>query len=104
MLYEVITVEAVYVIGSTKNATAGPMSDIDLLIHVDGPGRKRDLLAAWLDGWSRCLGRLNYLRTGYKTEHLLDVHYISDADIEKKTSMASKINAVTDAARSNNFV
>ena len=92
-------VKAVYLIGSTKNATAGPMSDIDLLIHIDDESDKKELLSTWLDGWSRCLGRLNFLRTGYKTEKLLDVHYITDVDIEKKTSMASKINAVTDAAR-----
>ena len=92
-------VKAMYIIGSTKNATAGPMSDIDLLVHIEGNPEKKELLSTWLDGWSTCLGRLNFLRTGYKTEKLLDVHYITDHDIEKKTSMALKINAVTDAAR-----
>ncbi|MDC7227893.1 MAG: PEP/pyruvate-binding domain-containing protein [Spirochaetales bacterium] len=92
-------VNAIYIIGSTKNATAGPMSDIDLLIHITGEPEKKKLLSKWLDGWSRCLGRMNYLRTGYKTEKLLDIHYITDFDIEQKTSMAVKIDAVTDAAR-----
>ena len=92
-------VKAIYIIGSTKNATAGPMSDIDLLILIEEDMKKKELLSTWLDGWSRCLGRLNFLRTGYKTEKLLDVHYITDQDIKKKTSMALKINAVTDAAR-----
>ena len=92
-------VKAIYLIGSTKNATAGPMSDIDLLIHITDDKDKKELLSIWLDGWSRCLSRLNFLRTGYKTEKLLDIHYITDYDIDKKTSMASKINAVTDAAR-----
>jgi len=92
-------VKALYVFGSTKNATAGPNSDIDILIHDDGSGRKRSELALWLDGWSRSLSETNYLRTGYRSDGLLDVHYVTDQDIEKQTSYAVKIGAVTDAAR-----
>jgi hypothetical protein len=92
-------VQALYVFGSVKNATAGPSSDIDLLIHDAGSGRKREALDLWLDGWSRSLAETNYLRTGYKNEGLLDVHYVTDDDIEKQTSFAAKIDAVTDAAR-----
>jgi pyruvate,water dikinase len=91
-------VVAVYVIGSTKNASAGPASDIDLLLHVRGDERQRSDLEIWLEGWSRCLGEINYLRTGYVNRELLDVHIISDEDIEKRTSFAAKIGAVTDAA------
>ncbi len=92
-------VKAFYIFGSTKNATAGPMSDIDLIIHIEDDQDKKNALSIWLDGWSRALGRINYLRTGYKTDELLDVHYVTDSDIEKKTSIAVKIGAVTDAAR-----
>ncbi|MBI9105430.1 MAG: nucleotidyltransferase domain-containing protein [Spirochaetales bacterium] len=92
-------VKAFYLFGSTKNANAGPMSDIDLLIHVDDSCEKKKSLLLWLDGWSLCLGRINYLRTGYKTDNLLDVHLITDSDIEKRTSFAVKIDAVTDSAR-----
>jgi len=45
------------------------------------------------------LAELNYQRTGYKSEGLLDVHLVTDEDIENKTSFAIKIGAVTDAAR-----
>ena len=92
-------IKALYVFGSVKNATAGPCSDIDLLIHDEGEGRKREELALWLDGWSLSLAETNYLRTGYKSEGLLDVHYVTDEDIRKQTSYAAKIDAVTDAAR-----
>jgi hypothetical protein len=88
-----------YVFGSVKNATAGPSSDIDLLIHDVGPGPLRDALALWLEGWSRSLAEMNYLRTGYRTEGLLDIHYVTDEDIAAQTSYAAKIGAVTDAAR-----
>jgi predicted nucleotidyltransferase len=95
---ERFSVKAVYIIGSTKNANAGPSSDIDLLIHFQGNDEQRRDLEMWLEGWSLCLGEINYLRTGYVNPDLLDVHIITDEDVEKQTSFAAKIGAVTDAA------
>jgi hypothetical protein len=92
-------VESLYVIGSVKNATAGPGSDIDLLIHDAGDERARRELSLWLEGWSKALAEVNFLRTGYKSEGLLDVHWVTDEDIRNRTSFASKIGAVTDPAR-----
>ncbi|MBN2460538.1 MAG: nucleotidyltransferase domain-containing protein [Candidatus Cloacimonetes bacterium] len=92
-------VKNIYIFGSTKNASAGPASDIDLLIHFSGNSSQRKQLVAWLDGWSLCLAEINYLKTGCKTEGLLDYHLITDHDIEQETSFAIKINAVTDGAR-----
>lgn len=92
-------VKALYVIGSTKNATAGPASDIDLLVHFVGTEDQRRELDMWLDGWSMSLAEMNYLRTGYRCERLLDVHYLTDEDIAQRTSHAVKIGAITDAAR-----
>jgi len=92
-------VKDIYVFGSTKNASAGPGSDIDLILHLDGPERSRRELELWLEGWSRCLAEVNYLRTGYQSDGLLDVHFVTDQDLADKTSYAAKIGAVTDAAR-----
>ncbi len=92
-------VVACYVIGSTKNASAGPGSDIDLLIHIRASDRQREELDLWLTGWSQCLDEMNFLQTGYRSDGLLDVHYITDKDIQNRTSYAVKIGAVTDAAR-----
>jgi len=96
---EIYGVQNIYLFGSTKNATAGPGSDIDLLVHVTGSAQQREALTLWLDGWSRALGEINHLRTGYPANGLLDIHYVTDADIENRTSYAIKIGAVTDAAR-----
>ncbi|MCF7858717.1 MAG: nucleotidyltransferase domain-containing protein [Candidatus Cloacimonetes bacterium] len=92
-------VQALYVFGSVKNANAGPASDIDLLVHFEGNTEQKEKLLAWLDGWSICLDHFNYLKTGYKTGGLLDVHLITNEDIKNKTSFAVKINATTDAAK-----
>jgi pyruvate,water dikinase len=92
-------VKAFYLIGSTKNATAGPDSDIDLLLHLQGTEDQQRELLLWLEGWSRCLSEINFLRTGYRTEGLLDVHLITDADITARSRYAVKIDAITDPAR-----
>ncbi|MCB1060140.1 MAG: nucleotidyltransferase domain-containing protein [Calditrichaeota bacterium] len=92
-------VRALYIIGSTKNGTAGPGSDIDLLIHFAGTSAQQEALHQWLKGWSLCLDEINYLKTGYRSTGLLDVHMITDEDIKRQTSYAVKINAVTDSAR-----
>lgn len=92
-------VKAMYVFGSAKNATAGPASDINVLIHFQGSERQQQQLALWLEGWSLCLAALNLSRTGYASPGLLDYHLLTDEDIAQKTSYAVKIGAVTDAAR-----
>ena len=93
-------VKGVYVFGSAKNATAGPASDLDLIVHFAGNEAQREALSLWLAGWSRALAEVNYLRTGYKSDGLLDVHFVTDTDIENRTSYAVKIGAVTDPAKS----
>jgi pyruvate,water dikinase len=92
-------IKGMYVFGSTKNATARPDSDIDLIVHDAGDPTQRRELVAWMEGWSLALAEFNYLRTGYTSDGLLDVEYITDDDIEKQTVYAAKIGAVTDAAR-----
>jgi len=92
-------VKGVYIFGSTKNATAGPASDVDLIIHDQGDLKQRRFLSTWLEGWSITMAEFNYLRTGYKCDGLLDLHFVTDEDIANQTSYAAKIGAITDAAR-----
>jgi hypothetical protein len=93
-------VKGIYLFGSTNSGTAGPGSDIDLIIHFDGTDEQRKDLLQWLEGWSFCLAEINYLKTGYSTDGLLDIHIVTDEDIAKKTSYAVKIGAITDPAHS----
>lgn len=92
-------VKGFYLFGSTKNATCGPGSDIDLLIHVGGTLEQQRDLMHWFEGWSLLLAEINYQKSGYRSTGLLDVHYVTDEDIANKTSFAIKIGAITDAAR-----
>jgi len=92
-------VKAMYLIGSTKNAAAGPASDIDILIHFGGNEQQEKELRSWIEGWSYCLSEINRVKTGYSTDGLIDLHLITDRDIEAKNSFASMIGAVNDGAK-----
>jgi hypothetical protein len=91
-------VKGFYVFGSTNNGTAGPGSDIDVLVHFQGSQQQREELLYWLKGWSLCLAEMNFLKTGYTSDGLLDVHIVTDEDIAARTSFAVKIDAITDPA------
>jgi pyruvate,water dikinase len=90
---------AMYVIGSTKNATAGPSSDLDLLLHVRGTPRQRRELELWLDGWGLGLTAQGHRGGAGRDPGLLDLHFVSDEDIRAGVGFAAKIGAVTDAAQ-----
>jgi hypothetical protein len=92
-------VTALYVIGSTKDGTAGPWSDIDLLVLFEGTPAQREALMLWLEGWSLCLGETNRLRTGHDAGGLLDVHIVTPQDVADRTSYAVKIGSPRDPAR-----
>jgi predicted nucleotidyltransferase len=92
-------VKGIYVFGSTKNATAGPQSDIDLLVHFQGTEKQRQELMVWLEGWSLALDEINFQKTGHRSGGLLDIHVVTDEEIAKKEGHAAKIGAITDAAR-----
>ncbi len=88
---ELYAIETIYLIGSTKDGSAGPASDIDLLIHFKGTDEQKEKLLAWLDKWDKKLEKENKERTGLSIGGLLDIHLITDDDIRKKTSWATHI-------------
>lgn len=95
---DVFGVKGVYLFGSTNTGATGIGSDIDLIIHVDGNDKQRESLNQWLSGWSRALARINFLQTGYDTDYMLDVHFVTDKDIASGDSFAIKIHSTTDPA------
>ncbi len=90
---ELYGIQGIYLIGSTKDGSAGPTSDIDLLVHFKGTEEQKDKLMVWFDEWGKKLAKENKERTGFTTEGLLDVHIITDEDIKKKNSWASHITS-----------
>ena len=92
-------VVALHVIGSAKEGSAGPGSDLDLLVHVRQTPEQREDLKAWFDRWSKRLADENQDRTGVSMPGILDVHFITDQDIKDKTSWAVHIGALYNSAR-----
>jgi predicted nucleotidyltransferase len=92
-------VAGLYLIGSAKNEAADARSDIDLIVHVRGTAEQRAVLELWFEAWGQALAEMNYLRTGYRVERIVDAHVVTDADIARGETYAAKIGAVTDPAR-----
>jgi pyruvate,water dikinase len=92
-------VKRFFVLGSTINATAKPESDVDVMLHFAGDEKQKKELLLWLDGWSLSMDYFNYLRTGHKSGGVLDIKFVTDEDIARKSSLAMRIDAVTNAAR-----
>ena len=89
---ELYGVKAMYVIGSTKDGTAGSISDLDIIFHVDGNKDKTESLLLWLKGQDLKITQENYERTGMETEGILDIHFVTDEDIKSKNSWAVHID------------
>ena len=67
-------VKAMYLIGSTKDGTAGPASDIDLIIHLDANEEQKEKLIDWFEKWDKQLTKENEKRTGIETETVSYTH------------------------------
>jgi len=88
---EIYGIEALFLIGSTKTGEAGPGSDIDLIVHFKGTEEQKEKLLNWFEEKGKIIDEENKRRTGIETGNLLDVHLITDNDINKKTSWATHV-------------
>ncbi|MFA7626414.1 MAG: PEP/pyruvate-binding domain-containing protein [Candidatus Kapaibacterium sp.] len=77
-------VKAVYLFGTVFLETAGPNSDIDLLVHFEGSDTQKKELDIWFEGWNHCLSQINYNRSGYFIEKFLDITYISEKEFRER--------------------
>lgn len=96
---ELYGVKSLYLIGSTKDGSAGPASDIDLIVHFEGDEEQLDKLTAFFNRWSKNLDEENQKRTGIRTEGILDVHIITDEDIKNNTSWATHLTSSYNTVR-----
>ncbi len=86
-------VQAMYLLGAPRVGSADPMRRLQLVVHVRGTPRQREDLTLWLDGWSRSLAAMNATRLGPEAEGLLDVQFLTDAEIAQKTPLAAELEA-----------
>ncbi len=92
-------IKGIWLFGSTVKCNSGPKSDIDLIIHYDGNESHKNNYSLWCEGWSLALAELNFFKTGYQTDVLLDLHFITDKDIENKSVFASMLDDIYDVKK-----
>ena len=92
-------VRGVYLVNGNERGEVSPDSPIRLVIHFTGGGRQRKELETWLQGWSLSLAEMNYFRTGFHSEGLLDLHFLTDEKIRGEKDVAARIKAPSDSIR-----
>ncbi len=96
---QVYGVKSLYIVGSTKDGSAGPASDIDLIVHFNGSEEQKEKLNDWFEKWDKRLREENKERTGIDTDEILDVHFVTDEDIKNETPWATHIISKYESAR-----
>jgi pyruvate,water dikinase len=92
-------VHGVYFVDESDGEEAGPAEPIRIVIHFTGGSRQRKDLETWLQGWSQSLAEVNYFRTGFHADGLLDVHFLTDEKIRGERDVATRIQVAADAVR-----
>ena len=92
-------VKGIYLFGTVFNETAGPNSDIDLLIHFEGTEEQRKELNTWIEGWNLCLSQINYNRSGYYVEKFLDITYISESQFKERKYYSDLMNPANHSSK-----
>jgi predicted nucleotidyltransferase len=92
-------VKAMFVFGSTVNGTAGPDSKLHLLVHFQGRPAQRKELETWFYGWSLALAETNHLKTGIRTDGLLDVHFTGGETAVDRNAAAAIVHLPPEAVK-----
>ncbi|MBM3305097.1 MAG: pyruvate, phosphate dikinase [Candidatus Aminicenantes bacterium] len=92
-------VKAMYAFGSAVIGTAGPDSEIGLVVHYDGRTQHRKELEIWLQAWSLALAEIVHLRTGYRAGGLLDVQYVTGDGLAGEKPISAKLKVPPESVR-----
>ncbi|HSA95425.1 MAG TPA: PEP/pyruvate-binding domain-containing protein, partial [Acidobacteriota bacterium] len=92
-------VRGVYFIDPSEGQETDPASPIRLALTISAGGRQRKEVETWLHGWSLSLAEMNYFRTGFHSDGLLDVHYLSDEKIRSERDVAERLKVRADIVR-----
>jgi pyruvate,water dikinase len=92
-------VRGIYVVDTSDGEEVNPADPIRLIVHFTGGGRQRKELESWLQGWSLSLAEMDYFRTGFHSDGLLDVHYLTDEKVRGEREVAARIGVGAEAVR-----
>ena len=92
-------VRGVYFVDASDGGEIDPASPIRIIVHFQGSGRQRKELETWLQGWSLSLAEMNYFRTGFHADGLLDVQFLTDEKLRGEKDVAVRIKVGSDTVR-----
>jgi predicted nucleotidyltransferase len=85
-------VKELYLYGSVFDGTATAKSDIDFICVFGGTEEQRKELQIWIEGWNLALSRINYNKTGFKLNRLIDFAILTEKEIAEQKYYADIIN------------
>lgn len=85
-------VKELYLYGSVFDGTAGAKSDIDFICIFDGTEEQRKELRIWIEGWNLALSRINYNKTGFKLDRLIDFTILTPQELSQQKYYAELID------------
>ena len=62
---------------------------------MTGDEKCRKALEEWIEGWSLCIAVVNYQRTGYRSDGLLDVQYVTDEDVAQGVASTARPRSIS---------
>jgi hypothetical protein len=92
-------VRGVYWVDPADGGEVDPSSPMQMVIHFAGSARQRKELEIWLQGWSLSLAEMNYFRTGFHSDGLLDVQILTDEKIRGERDVAERLKVGADVVR-----
>ncbi len=92
-------VRGVYYVDPSDGGEVDPASPLRLVVHFLGGGRQRKEMETWLQGWSLSLAEMNYFRTGFHSDGLLEVHFLTDEKVRGEKDVAVRLKVGSDAVR-----
>ena len=68
-------------------------------MHFQGRPQQRKELETWFHGWSLALAETNHLKTGIRTDGLLDVHFTGGEKPVDRNAAAAIVNLPPEAVK-----
>jgi len=92
-------VRGVYLIDASDGGEVDPGDPIRMVFHFLGGARQRKELETWLHGWSLSLAEMNYYRTGFHSDGLLEVTFLTDEKVRGEKDVAERLKVGSDVVR-----
>ena len=85
-------VKELYLYGSVFDGTATAKSDIDFICIFQGTDEQKKELKIWIEGQNLALSRINFNKTGFKLERLIDFTILTENELSQQKYYAEIID------------